>query len=282
MKYLVVKGWLGFGDRLQVLKMAVKFAIDNDLQIYVDWTDSMWSHSRESFYSYFKLEKIYELESLSDIPVNSTYYPSFWTKNIMKPLSEEILKENFKDIDIGIPVNTIKADVIVLSSIGRRTVFNDNTFFGNVFRVIHPEIINEVKQRQQQYSLSKSLGVHIRGTDRIKKSRREHPVQSIVVQAFGYKILPMIVVSDDIKSYEIWKRFYPQSTLMSSLIHASVKGNHNSTKDELSISKHQFNINTLVDFFTLMSCQQILSTYRDSRFFQEARNLHPFISLILQ
>jgi hypothetical protein len=44
MKYLVVKGWLGFGDRLETLKMAVKFALDHKLQIYVDWSDEMWSH----------------------------------------------------------------------------------------------------------------------------------------------------------------------------------------------------------------------------------------------
>ena len=55
MKYLVVKGWLGFGDRLESLKMAVRYALDNNLKIYVDWNDEMWTHGIENFYTYFKL-----------------------------------------------------------------------------------------------------------------------------------------------------------------------------------------------------------------------------------
>jgi len=49
MKYLIVKGWLGFGDRIESLKMAVAYAIKHNLQIYVDWRDSMWSHGTEDF-----------------------------------------------------------------------------------------------------------------------------------------------------------------------------------------------------------------------------------------
>ena len=281
MKYLVVKGWLGFGDRLQSLRMAIDFALQNNLQIYVDWTDSMWSHSGESFYSYFKLMNISQLHSLDDIPQDATYYPTFWKENIKKPFSEEIWREQREKIDVGIPSNTISADVIVLSSVGRRRTYKDNTFLANRLRVIHPVILEKVKERQQQYNLFKCLGVHIRGTDRIKKRGREIPVQSIVVQAFMLKALPMIVVSDDKESIEIWKRFYPQTTILSSLNDTTKKGNHNATKDELSISKDEFNIHTLIDFFTLMSCTGLLSTYSDSRFFQEARNLHPHISTFL-
>jgi hypothetical protein len=282
MKYLVIKGWLGFGDRLESLKMAIKFALDNKLQIYVDWTDSMWSHSGESFYSYFKLVNIQQLQSLSDIPENATYYPSFWKGNITQPFTYDIWKTHEKNIDIGIPSNTIQADVIVFTSIGRRLYYRDNTFFANVFRVIHPEIINQVKQRQLQYGLTKALGIHIRGTDRIKRIGRDLPIQSIAAKAFPYKALRMIVVSDDVKSYEIWKRFYPNSTLISSITDSSLNGNHNASKSELNISKDNFNINTLVDFFTLSTCPFLLSTYSDSRFFQEARRLHPHISTILQ
>jgi len=281
MKYLVVKGWLGFGDRLQSLRMAIEFALTNNLQIYVDWSDSIWSHSGESFYSYFKLIDIPQLNSLDDIPENATYYPTFWKENIKKPFSEEIWKEQREKIDIGIPSNAISADVVVLSSIGRRRTYNDNTFLANRLRVIHPTILEKVKERQQQYNLFKCLGVHIRGTDRIKGHGREIPIQKIVVKVFMYKVLPMVVVSDDKESIEIWKRFYPQTSVLSSINDTSRKGNHNASKDELTISKDQFNINTLIDFFTLMSCAQLVSTYSDSRFFQEARTLHPHISAFL-
>ena len=39
MKYLVIKGWLGFGDRLESLKMAIAFAQVYNLKVYVDWSD---------------------------------------------------------------------------------------------------------------------------------------------------------------------------------------------------------------------------------------------------
>ena len=42
MKYLVMKGWLGFGDRLETLKMAVDYCQKKNVKLYVDWTDSMW------------------------------------------------------------------------------------------------------------------------------------------------------------------------------------------------------------------------------------------------
>ncbi len=89
MKYLVVKGWLGFGDRLESLKMAVKYALDNNLQIYVDWTDRFIRHTDESFYTYFNLVNMPTLNSLEDIPTDATYYPSYWKDKIHQPITDE-------------------------------------------------------------------------------------------------------------------------------------------------------------------------------------------------
>jgi hypothetical protein len=281
MKYLVVKGWLGFGDRLQSLKMAIRFSLDNNLQIYVDWRDSMWSHSEESFYSYFKLINILQLRSLDDIPADATYYPAYWKDNIKKPFSQEIWEDQREKIDIGVPTNTIEADVVVLSGVGRRTRQIDNTFLANTLRVIHPTVLEKVKERQVHYNLSKCFGIHIRGTDRIKKYGREMPIQKIAVNALMFKIMPMVIVSDDKESIAIWKRFFPDTTILSSINDTCKKGNHNASKDELNILKDDFNINTLIDFFSLMSCQRLVSTYSDSRFFQEARDLRRYISAFL-
>ena len=70
MKYLVVKGWVGFGDRLESLKMCVKYALDYNLQIHVDWSDSIWSHNGESFYSYFSLQNIPVLNDQVFLPTD--------------------------------------------------------------------------------------------------------------------------------------------------------------------------------------------------------------------
>jgi hypothetical protein len=288
MKYLVVKGWLGFGDRLETLKMCVKFAMDNNLQIYVDWTDSIWSHGTESFYTYFSLVGVPQLKSLDDIPEDATYYPSFWKEKIREPFSETIWKENPCETAMLGP-DTLKhqEDVLVVSSIGRREVYSNSSFFGNVFRVVDPRIIQEVKKRQVEHNLRNCLGMHIRGTDRLGKKGREMPIQWMVVNASmsgGLNGKPMIAVSDDPASTEIWTRFFPQTKLMSSLSMqlSSNGGNHNIKKEDLNTTKDALNVDCLVDFFTLASCQRIMSTYsKQSRFYHEAVRLSYFVDTIL-
>ena len=95
--------------------------------------------------------------------------------------------------------------------------------------------------------------------------------------------IPMITVSDDKESLDIWKRFHPDTIIFSklSIENSSAKGNHNASKDELSVSKDSMNVDMLIDFFTLGSCLRILSTFRDSRFAIEAQNMRPHMKTIL-
>jgi hypothetical protein len=290
MKYLVVKGWLGFGDRLESLKMAVKFAIENDLKIYVDWTDSIWSHGTESFYTYFKLVNIPVLEKLEDIPEGSTFYPEFWKDNLKVPISNELIGAH-PELNLGILDNKVSektnADVLVYSSIGYRMIYPDSTFFANVFRVVDPRIIHSVTTRYSRYSLGTSIGIHLRGTDRVRNQiQREQKIQWLAVSAIqsgAFNGKQMVGVSDDINSLRLWRNFFPHTIILSelSLQTSSSKGNHNASKDEIQSSKDSLNVDMLIDFFTLALCENILTTYRDSRFTQEARRLHPFALKIL-
>jgi hypothetical protein len=124
MKYLVIKGWLGFGDRLESLKMGIKYALDHNLKVYVDWTDSMWSHGNESFYTYFKLINIPQLESLDEIPEDATVYPAFWKGNLKNPFDKNLQSYGRSiGLDIGTLSKTYDADVVVLSNCGRRSIY---------------------------------------------------------------------------------------------------------------------------------------------------------------
>jgi len=276
MKYLVVKGWLGFGDRLESLKMAIAYALKYNLAIYVDWTDSTWSHGEESFYTYFKLVNMKVLNSLDDIPADATVFPEFWKNNLNASITPEL--SGRADLNLGKLDSQYPADVVVYSCIGWRLLYPDSGFFANVFRIVHPRLL------QNRPDLSKTLGIHIRGTDRITRKGREIPIQFLALNAFHFSSKPMIAVSDDPVSYEIWKRFYPQTILLSkiSLQNSYAGGNHMAPKDKLAISKNDLNIDMLNDFISLASCEQILSTYKDSRFVNEARRLKPFIRTILR
>jgi len=289
MKYLVVKGWLGFGDRLETLIMCVKFAMDHNLTIHVDWTDSIWSHSGETFYTYFDLINIPSIKSIDDIPADASVYPPFWKDNLKQPFTEDLISKGQSVIltDFLTEKNNYTEDVVVYSCIGRRTMFPDSKFFANVFRVIDQRILLNINDRIRNNNLRQSIGVHIRGTDRVRSYRnRELSIQHLAVSAVMNGSLsgkPMIAVGDDSESLSIWKRFYPDIKVLSklSMENTNKKGNHNASKEELAVSKDEMNVDLLIDFFTLSVCERIMTTYRDSRFAREARHLHPYVQRIL-
>ena len=285
MKYLVVKGWLGFGDRLESLKMAVEYGQKYNLKIYVDWTDEMWSHEGENFYTYFKL-LMPSIESLDDIPSDATVYPEYWKDHMKDPLTQPLIDSHRDKLNIGVLNKEYPADVLVFSSIGNRMLYPNSEFFAKVFRVIHPTILQKIQEKKQKYPIEKSWGIHIRGTDRLRPHKRMLSVQSLVSLVINYGAMngpKMTVVSDDKENALLWKRFYPESFLASelSLQQDSLAGNHNLSKDKLKTTKHEMNIDMLVDFFTLSLCDPIFTTCKDSRYAHEARRLHPFVNLIL-
>ena len=284
MKYLVVKGWLGFGDRMESLQMAVKFALYYKLQIYVDWRDSMWTHGDEDFYTYFKLVNIPVLNSLSDIPEDATVFPPFWKDKLNQQLSNEFFNEHMKeDMHIGVLNKVYSADVIV-STLNYRTIYNDLSFFADVFRVIDRNVKDKLNQRKQKLPLANAWGIHIRGTDRITNNRHMAimSIASHVTTMGGLNGVKMIAVSDDKESLAMWKRFYPDTVVASEMVMSqnSLKGNHNLEKESLIVSKYEMNVDMLTDFFTLASCSRIFSTFKTGRFFQEAQRLSPHVSKI--
>lgn len=288
MKYLVVKGYLGFGDRLETLKMCVKYALDNKLQIFVDWSDAIWTHGNETFYTYFKLVNMPVLNSLDDIPPDATYYPNYWNRgNIKNPCSEELLrKKNELGVDVGIlgPSTPQTADVLVHCSISSRSLYQDSGFFARVFRVINPDILSGIRQRLTVSPLSRCIGVHARGTDRAKHDiRKEQSIQFMALHMMPFASTPMIAVGDDAYSIELWKRFYPQTHVFTKLaqVNTNNKGNHLASSSELKNSKYDLTVEFLTDFLTLAFCERVLSTFKDSRFAQEARRLHPYVKQII-
>lgn len=290
MKYLVIKGWLGFGDRFEILKMGLQYALKHNLAVYVHWKDPMWSHGDEDFYTYFELQNVRQIHSLDEIPEDATYYPEYWKGRIDESITDHhsVNKTKFNlDIAAELKTKTFSQDVIVVTNIGYRSIQNDNSFLTNVLRVRDSRILNKVRQRWNTLKLGTSLGVHLRGTDRYRtKEQKLKAVQWNVVAAVSGGALsgvPMVVVSDDRDCFELWKKYFPQSVLASdlSLDIDPKKGNHNIGKDTLKISKDELNVGALSDFFTLALSSRIYSTHSDSRFAKEAIRIHSVARTIL-
>jgi len=283
MKYLIVKGFLGFGDRLESLKMCVFYAQKYNLQIYVDWRDPMWSHGSEDFYTYFNL--LMPSFKLEDLPEDATYYPPYWKGHLDEQITGDFLTEHKDDnLQLNILKDSIDADIIVYSCTGYRTIYRDSVFFGNVFRVIDPRILNKVRQHSQAYPLQSSWGIHIRGTDRLKAHKRMINVQCMALRLTtlgGMNKTHMVVVSDDKENAQIIKNFYPNAYMVSSFTMDTSKGIHNLSKGELNISKDQLNVDMLIDFFVLAKCETVFTTVKDSRYAAEAIRLHDVVNNIL-
>jgi hypothetical protein len=287
MKYLIVKGWLGFGDRLESLKMAVAYAIHYNVQIYVDWRDPMWTHGSEDFYTYFNLVNMPVLKSLSVIPADATYHPKYWKGHLDEQITYDFVQQHKDEgLNLGLLREPFEADVVVFSSMGFRALYPDSTFFSKVFRVVDQRIIQKVREHKSRYPIEQSWGIHIRGTDRLKPHKRMLSVQSIVSNITvngGMNKAHMVAVSDDKENLEIWTRYYPNTYVVSHNQQnvAVGKGIHTLDKNSLTTTKDLTNVDMLIDFFVLASCERIFSTIKDSRFMQEARRLHPFVNVIL-
>lgn len=280
MKYLLIKAWLGFGDRLQGLIMCIKFAQKTGRAVLVDWSDSIFSHSGESFYTYFDLKM--PTFKIEDLDPNLTVFPAYWKGKLNQTTTLEIFKE--KDVNIGLlPLEDYNEDILVYCCIGYRSTFIDTKFFSSVFRVIHQEIIQTVRQRQRQYNLANKIGVHLRGTDRATQINKLDRFRGIRLRMVGLGLLAgqeFIAVSDDPDFSEMWKANF-QFPLLTKIIPGGSKGNHLISSSNLKFSKNDLNIDMLVDFFTLASCKDILSSSKDSRFAQEAKKFHSSIMEIL-
>jgi len=273
MKYLVVKSLLGFGDRLESLKMCVKYAQDNNLAIFVDWSDSIWSRGYESFYKYFSLDMpTFNLEDVQDLSV----YPPFWQGKLTETLTNETFC-NSKSA-IGILQGTYPADVIVATCNGVRTIFTDSLFFTSKFKIIDERVIQEVKKRQEIYKLSEKWGIHLRGGDRASdldyKTNRMSQLGARLV-ASGIFTVKAVAVSDDEDYIRMWKQRWPEHPVLNS------GGSQNHRAENTELSKDQLNVNLLVDFLTLASCSRVFTTAGDSRFAREARKLQADIKRIL-
>jgi hypothetical protein len=286
MKYLIIKAWNGFGDRLQCLKMVLEFLSRTKVPVLIDWSDSIWSHGSESFYKYFKIDL--PTFNIEDIPEDATVFPPFWKDKLSLKLTKCILDEHHKEIEINGNQHFFRinfdTDVVVYTASGFRTVYRDVGIFMNVFTVIHPIVLQKVRERNQRYKLESKIGIHLRGTDRATKIDKEKRMAELNIKLVGLGILngqEFIAVSDDPDFIKIWKSKYtfPVLTEIGNL--GGREGVHNKKADGLFISKEELNIDLLVDFFTLASCKRVVSTSNDSRFAQEANSMHSQIKRIL-
>jgi hypothetical protein len=245
-KYIVSKGWEGFGDRIQCLSNCIVFSLRFNRILFVDWTDTIW---KEGFYRYFHFDNIAFTKDITEITETKTVHPEFWKHKLMLPANKWMyaMKEQLV-IDPSKTYNF--EDVWVHPGIGYREF--DMGRLARYMR-INPEIASLIYTEPINDPV-----VHLRGTDRKFK---EEDWQELRKQA------PIAhVLSDDASLIKRWLSESPESTVISN-------PKENITHFTIDVNKHEMNLALLKEFFILASAPVAFALNKESVFFRMARIL---------
>jgi hypothetical protein len=253
MQIVVMKGWQGFADRLQLLSHLLNYCKKNNATICVDWRDKIWGQEVEDFSDYFEVIGIPTItiqEVVEKAKSGASIYPSTWTLEMLeKPSTIEAYDDKYKLL-LTEKNAVFPGDILVTCSKGLRqwssTILGDHLRFK---QSIANEIISKLNV-QRPYCL-----VHLRGTDRGVEGLFEMYVE-------GYEnIQPdrkenTYIISDSPTYIRKWLELYPNSKMAIQnppvlQLPDAGKGTHLIGSDDLAslgIKKHDLNINLLTDF----------------------------------
>ena len=253
---LVVKGWEGFADRLQVLSDSIHYCIVNNASICVDWRDYMWGQGEKDFSDYFEIVGIPTV-SIGDVvdrlKNGSSVMPPVWTPELLaSPPLESIHYDNFKMNFHG--YKKLDSDIVVVNGKGLRTWHVDNLINNIKLKEnIIPPIVEKLSSLNLPYTV-----IHLRGTDRLNEDSlnrmySDYESQPPHLRARAY------VISDMKKLINIWISRYPDSLVIERdpvvlKLPSTKQGTHMYEAEALEfygITKHELNMNTILDFLVI-------------------------------
>lgn len=264
---VVVKGWEGFADRLQILSHSMNYCILHDAVLCVDWRDEMWGQGDSDFHNYFDILGIETTTIdvvITRLQSGATCFPPSWTiADLSAPMTKYISMKHTakKTEDMFLEYKKREYDILVVKN-GLRTYHITNLV--NHLRMI-PSVSHAV-QANLEHIVSPFTAVHLRGTDRIAEPA-ETSIDKTIIK-FGrlpkYQQSRVYVLSDMKSMVDLWVAQHPTSvhTNPSNCISkidmgsGSEKccGSHMLAKEVYEyygITKYEMNIDTLTDFVVL-------------------------------
>lgn len=262
---LVIKGWEGFADRLQVLSHGLHYCIVNNAILCVDWRDEMWGQGDTDFSDYFELVGV-ETTSIDVVAKRivdgATHFPASWTPaDVRAPMTKYIrMKHSVGKTEDILPNYTTRDEDIVILQNGLRTYHASELLLHLQFtRDVSATICSRMASVVLPYT-----AVHLRGTDRMAESME--PILDQTFQRFQrlpkYQTSRVYVVSDMKPMIDVWIARHPTS------LHANPangiskidmgttkgKGTHMLPKEVYEyygLTKREMNVDTLTDFVVL-------------------------------
>ena len=285
--YIVMKGWCGLGDRLQVLSCCLSYCKLFDAALCVDWRDSMWGQGVLDFGNYFEVIDI-PIVTIEEISIKmergTQVIPHIWTPKLMRetPDSTQSIKYNCNyNCQSNWQYNNQDV-ILVFNSYGRRR-YNCINLVQNIRLV--PNAQEAIKKRLHKLTLPASI-IHIRGTDRIPSKNRICEVFDKL--EIDYKMLPQtrcfvvtdmeILLTEWLKKHSECESLNDSSCTRRVSFHKKYSrvGIHFISKHELSLynsSKHELNLDCISDFVAICFASNAIGN-NNSCFYSMARNIH--------
>lgn len=237
MKYVLVLGEAGFGDRLQVLLEAMEYSKKTGRYLVVNWNDQIWNEKEgHDFYHYFSFTKdvkyIHFLDFLTILRVHRinrdfTIFPPCWNlekNNLLKVKFNSKLYYNQK-------YNSFINDKLIKDIIkNKKEDFAENLVVlpGNGFRTYTYNFFNKImlnqkyKEKIQNEPDFKNLCqepyicIHLRGTDRSLKTKFNNNsnnsdeyvnfIMNKILMRENKNIKTLFICCDDNKLLELLKK----------------------------------------------------------------------------
>lgn len=256
-KYLLVKGWCGFADRLQCMSAALSYAKKHNRIMCVDWTDTIWKGDTPNmnFDTFFDLTvPTIPLDELLAKQKELSIFPPVW-KDQLEKRPDLYMYEKPYQIDLDADP-THEEDILVYTSTELRTYNKDNIC--ECIRVKEPYRSNIIKniESYQKYNTV----VHLRGSDRVKPDQYEEYIKTNFEQAMKHKTNETVLIVSDTESlFKYFQEKYPNSVVRTPSSSYTTSSDPTKTlHQDASIDKYDFNTQTLIDFFIIMYANECI------------------------
>lgn len=278
-KYVLLKGMEGFGDRLQCLLQGIEYAKRTGRVICVDWRDHMWCHNTKYDFNYYF--DIIGIDSITPHKLfnhwhddKHTVYPKQWQHELDRIPDLYMRDDKYGTDRIRYVVEGKKPDInedIIVGNCAR-----DRTYDGtNIMHIkIKDNIMKKIISNMKTYGLSKNkyITVHLRGTDRhidTVNGRTKYINEMLIklknVKKTDDEKTDVIILTDSPKLFMVWKykngkgRFLMKKKMWNNSNYKN--GIHKLKEEDLpkNLSKQKLNIIMIRDFIIMLNSKHIVN-----------------------
>lgn len=293
MRFVVLKGVEGFGDRLQCLLQAIEYADATSRYLVVDWRDDDWSHQDLAFDHYFSLKHVRnfrfdEFAALYEFSKQEAdIAPRSWRHKVLEKRFRDYIYQPIFGFGDNAIINEISEyrhedfdeDVVVYSGVGSRTYHYKHLSKLRLQKWINDRIVSfatEEGLRKHSFDV-----VHLRGGSKrwnggvVEDSGLDNAIHERWPHQTAYldylhaqlqqtgTIAEPIILSDSRELSAEWiKRFGIGRTLeMTCGASNGVSGIHKLRESDLvgGTSKEQLNYELLRDFVLMLNCRHLVA-----------------------